>query len=474
VSKEIKTFGKFLLYSSSFFIVSAVFFLVLYYAESFYIKIVAAIGFLGTCITIYAFFHKAPVKLEEEVENNINKTEKNTKNILDVANNEVKKSGQRHEELRKDHENLPKQLVDELEKRGILPLPDKKEVKKELSEIKKEINQCATELIDEAENEYDKGTNYYNQFKFNQAEKHYQRAIEKINAPSFYFALGNTQFGLSKYECALQSYNTTLSLARDKQKKIVEGNVLNNIGAIYEVWGKYDQAINCFNESLKICKEIGNRKGEGVALNNIGKIYYLQDEKDLAVKYYNDSLLIRCEINDHYGTGLVLNNIGAILEARGQIDKAIKAFKKSLKICKKIGDEEGAGFALNNIGKIYYEQGEYDQAIKYYNDSLKIFRKAENLKEECAVMNNIGTVYNALGKYDQAMDYYKKSLERKEIGDLAGEAATKYNIVGIYEKQGKLKEAIVLMERVVEIEKQTNNPHYEEDLKHLNQLKQIL
>ncbi len=63
---------------------------------------------------------------------------------------------------------------------------------------------------------------------------------------------------------------------------------------------------------------------------------------------------------------------------------------------------------------------------------------------------------------------------RREVGDRRGEGVTLFNIANIYEKQGKIKEAVKNLEKVVRIEEATKDPDLARDRAYLEELKRAL
>jgi tetratricopeptide (TPR) repeat protein len=77
------------------------------------------------------------------------------------------------------------------------------------------------------------------------------------------------------------------------------------------------------------------------------------------------------------------------------------------------------------------------------------------------------------GDYDTALRYLEQSLKISEqIGDIAGEAITCFNMARIFAQTGKIEKAIPLVERTVEIDRLTQNPDLENDLRYLMELKE--
>jgi tetratricopeptide (TPR) repeat protein len=75
----------------------------------------------------------------------------------------------------------------------------------------------------------------------------------------------------------------------------------------------------------------------------------------------------------------------------------------------------------------------------------------------------------------KALEHYKNSLEiSKEAGEPNMEAQTHWHMAFIYQEQGRLKEAVEMLRKAVEIEKTIDHPKLEEHNKYLKKLESNL
>ena len=82
-------------------------------------------------------------------------------------------------------------------------------------------------------------------------------------------------------------------------------------------------------------------------------------------------------------------------------------------------------------------------------------------------------MYDRWGQGEQALDYYQQALPiRREVGDRAGEAVTRFNLAMVYRGQGQLDRAVAELEQVVELDRQIGHPDLESDTATLEQVRQ--
>ncbi|HHT9153155.1 MAG TPA: tetratricopeptide repeat protein, partial [Candidatus Hypogeohydataceae bacterium YC40] len=105
----------------------------------------------------------------------------------------------------------------------------------------------------------------------------------------------------------------------------------------------------------------------------------------------------------------------------------------------------------------------------------KILYEVADRAAEGNTLNNIGLVYDNLGNYTEALRHYQEARRiLREVGDRPGEGIALINIATILEKDGEIKEAVELLEKVVETDKQTKNPDLNRHTAYLEELRKKL
>ena len=250
------------------------------------------------------------------------------------------------------------------------------------------------------------------------AERFYARAMyaaKKLNRLDLQMAvLSNLTarvyavWGLSQK--AFTSYRTLKKYYHGTGQFGKEGDILIEIGKLYEKKDNYEKALSFYLKSLNLFKILGDHEGISFSLNQIGTYYAKMDKLDKALKYYKRSIKIKRKTGNSTGISNTLNNIGIIYERKLEFDKALKYFRKSLKIDRKEGDEQGRAETLSNIGVVYAKQHQYSKALKRFDKSLQLFTSFGNRDKEASTLYNIGNLYNELGNTGLAKYYYTRSL----------------------------------------------------------------
>ena len=109
--------------------------------------------------------------------------------------------------------------------------------------------------------------NAYNEVNFNDVI--YLVNIDLIEAVCL-SNIGDVYASLEDYPQALDYYQQSLAIARDKVYPDLEASNLVNIGNVYHSLGNYPQALDYYQQSLEITRDIGDRPSEADTLKYMG------------------------------------------------------------------------------------------------------------------------------------------------------------------------------------------------------------
>jgi Flp pilus assembly protein TadD len=228
-------------------------------------------------------------------------------------------------------------------------------------------------------NLFKKANNLYKNHKYEEAIPLFYELLSQpysdAEETALHITIGNSLANLSKFNEAEDHYEKALEKARKHTDKKGEAAGLVNLAGIYIIKGMLAKALEYSEEALKINREIGDRSKEASSLDNIGIIYGIKWELNKAINYIEQSMKIYKEIGDQEGEVRALINMGIIYKKADKIDEAVEQYQQALKISKKIGDLDAEASALGNMGIAYKAKGELDIALELYQQSLKISKK---------------------------------------------------------------------------------------------------
>ena len=307
-----------------------------------------------------------------------------------------------------------------------------------------------------AEAAYQRGKLSEDAIKYNEAFRHYQRAIQLVpdnpqyleDAGSMAGIVANHQNEVEWKEKALAIY-----LEQEGADSADVARLRNNLGMAWHSLGQYDKAVEYFELALASdLKAYGDDHPTGaVYRNNLGMAWHSLGQHDKAVEYFE--LALASDLitygDDHHTVAVSHNNLGSAWSSLGQYDEAIEYYELALASDLKtyVEDHPHVARDRNNLGLAWHSLGQYDKAIEYYELALASGLKTygDDHPDVAAYRNNLGLAWHLLGKYDKAIEYYELALasDLKTYGDDHPEVATRRNnLGGAWDSLGQYDKAI--------------------------------
>ena len=220
--------------------------------------------------------------------------------------------------------------------------------------------------------------------------------------------------------------------------------VKNEGGRILWYKERYLEARNCFVEAMRIADLTGNLHLGWSTRNNLSLVESTLGNYDNAIKLLEESLVLTGDSQDREGMATVQLNFGEILKEMGDRDFAKKQFHLAIETISENMSDSALRIRQDcyvNLGDMDMLNGYIEGAEKNYNAALEekptdmqIIARAYIGKAKAQIEKN--ELHSALGSLDSA---YESS---KSIGSKKHEAET-YMLKGqVYEKQGRLPEAL--------------------------------
>ncbi|MDD4373628.1 MAG: tetratricopeptide repeat protein [Bacteroidales bacterium] len=139
----------------------------------------------------------------------------------------------------------------------------------------------------------------------------------------------------------------------------------------------------------------------------------------------------------------VLNTLGLVYWRLGNNSDAMQSYLQSAELAQKHDMHRLLGLTHTNMGLIYKEQGDYMLAFRHNNIAIGIFRQQQSFRDLGIACNNQGQIFKNMGDLDSAKVYYLEALRQYEhIDHKDGEAASWYNLADVYQREGRMQEAL--------------------------------
>ena len=226
---------------------------------------------------------------------------------------------------------------------------------------------------------------------------------------------GRIESSLHSWKKALKIFTT--NLGRDD---ILVGEVLFQIGLIYDTLGNHDKASSCFSETIKIYRaKQGDNKIVGQSLGHIGRNYARKKQYSKAVELCTEELQYRKKFAQAEDIAQSIVELGNILKAWGKTEQSLQFFEEALRTYQEARGIDCVEVAncKHSIGILNKQLGKTEKALKCFGEALRIHRVEEGDKSLSVADNlfQIGQIFDSFGKKEQSLKCFEECLSiRKE------------------------------------------------------------
>ncbi|MEO7992217.1 MAG: tetratricopeptide repeat-containing sensor histidine kinase [Chryseolinea sp.] len=230
-----------------------------------------------------------------------------------------------------------------------------------------------------------------------------------------------------------------------------------NISLLFTSMGDYSSALRYDNLSLENSLALNDSANISRDYNNIGNDYYDLGEYDDAYFYFTQSYRISSLINHKFRMLVALHNVGRVFKELGQYDRALDHLNLSKKMSVEENDKEGIAFAYDEIGDVMLRRNEIDSALITLSTALDYTRKLNVYVLEPRVLSKMAMAYLAKGNYEKALAYYDSAqVLHTKTDNKFGFAELELGRGTVFSKEKKYEQALVKIERSLEIAKELN------------------
>lgn len=187
---------------------------------------------------------------------------------------------------------------------------------------------------------------------------------KKVVIPS-YSRVGGILMELGRYNDAMEYHQIALDKALEAKDTFFLGNVMNDIGVLYEKKGDLDSTLYYYNKY----RELSEAKG---------------DKGRLVYAYYN---------------------LGTVYEKMGQINNAKASTQKSLKLAKEVNDPVMEVYATIGLGSEEIQSGNLNRGILLLEPLLD---KNLTLEQEMSISEILYSAYKDAGRSNKALSHLEK------------------------------------------------------------------
>ncbi|MPY66576.1 tetratricopeptide repeat protein [Deinococcus sp. SDU3-2] len=233
--------------------------------------------------------------------------------------------------------------------------------------------------------------------------------------------LGNMGVLLTKrgeYPEALHCLTSAYTLSTgtpdpDEQMLRVQGNLLLNLGDLYQDLRDLGKAYDYFLEVLSSARQFKNQSLEALAVLNLAGVDYELDRLADAHKHYARALELARAVQNRYAELSALDGLARVLLAWNRVDEARKTLHEAEQISLDTEDVEGQLDVLLHLGEVHVRQGALPEAIGIFERALRLADEIGRPKVGCDALRCLYQLQARLGQTELAFQALEQLYGRE-------------------------------------------------------------
>ena len=238
-----------------------------------------------------------------------------------------------------------------------------------------------------------------------------------------------------KFDQSINNLQSALEIYNKQNYLLGQADCYNLFGSINYYASNYQNSIYNLKKSIEINKKIKNKLGLSSNYQNIAIAYYNLKNYELAIDYYHQSEKLIKELKLFNNLSSLYNNLGLLYRDIGNLQKAFKFLSEAIEIAKATNNIRMLASSQLNLGLLFIDKNN-NKAKKIISNSINNFRNLQNILGEANAIYSLGVVYEKEGKLEEALDLMKESLEKfKKINNSKKVELVEKNIYLLEEKK---------------------------------------
>ena len=186
---------------------------------------------------------------------------------------------------------------------------------------------------------------------------------------------------------------------KDEKTLLLEGQLKDNLGAMYNKHGLFEDALTMHREAIADFRQLSDSANLMTAMRNAGRVAKMMEQFTQAKQYYDTAFSIANSLNDNAMVNDLYLEIGRdYYLPTGNFPKAIECVSRAME-----GGLEGNDLDIANMtmGVLQYYTGNYNEAKTYLNAATK----SERAGVKMSVYQTFYAIAYNEGDYQLATDY---------------------------------------------------------------------
>jgi tetratricopeptide (TPR) repeat protein len=189
-----------------------------------------------------------------------------------------------------------------------------------------------------------------------------------------------------------------------------EALALADLGHLLMLQEAYEKALDCDSRALQLFKNEGDLTGQGQVLNNMGLVYDRLKRHAESVEYFQDALALFRKNDDRPRQGYVLNDTGVALQHLGNYAEAMKHHRDALALARATHDRALEAAALNGIGNTTRLRGGSESVLQFHEQALTIATEIGDRYEQAQSHEGLAKAHLALANVPEARNCWELAV----------------------------------------------------------------
>ncbi|KAK7265693.1 hypothetical protein RJT34_33316 [Clitoria ternatea] len=286
------------------------------------------------------------------------------------------------------------------------------------------------------------------------------------------------------HEAALEHLVLASMAMVDNGQEVEVASVDCSIGDTFSSLARYDEATLAYRRAIKVFKKHKGENHPAVGLvyvrladlhNRTWKIKESKSYCESALKIYENPM--PGVPPEEIATGFM--NVSAIYESMNDLERALKLLRKAIEVYNGAPGQQGTVAGIEaQMGVMYYMLGNYNESYKALRNAVSKLRAIGDKKSALfgTILNQMGLACVHRHSLHEAAELFEeaRAVLEQENGPYHPETLGVYsNLAGTYDALGRVKEAIEILEYIVDMREEklgTANPDVADEKRRLDEL----
>ncbi|MGM0432277.1 MAG: tetratricopeptide repeat protein [Spirochaetota bacterium] len=247
-------------------------------------------------------------------------------------------------------------------------------------------------------------------------------------------------------EQALELCEELYRFAAEQEEEPLEADVGYFKGKAYTALRKYELALANFEQALQVYRKHKRHAGRSQVLNSMGAVYQLKHERVTAIRHYHAALQAAREAGDAELQFKPLFNLAQVLQAQRNFPQALSFAEKAIKVARASEVQENLDRLYHMSAKLYEMAKDYDTAYKRALTAAEIAQQEDHVSLYASASHLLAMLEVARGNLPAAEKLFSALLDYQRSHALrSAESISAIELVKIWFKLRKHTQAFNLL-----------------------------